>query len=180
LHLAQSLHLAQVLVLVGPAVGLGIMKLEKWMLRVIEIRVMIPNSNVAMSGANTEFLEELRVVELEIKSFIFIEIPRAQLHALNLLQAAALQLRCAQAKEGATADIDRSVIAFLESSDRTVVSSLKLSECHVSELDVNIRFPKYNKGAGQHFSIVPRSSYLLRQVIASSSALHSMTQNIKG
>jgi hypothetical protein len=115
-------------------------------------------------GANTEILEELRVVENEIKSFIFGEIPKAQHHVLNLLQAAALQLRCAQAKEGPTTDIDQSVIVFLESSDRTVVSSLKLSECHVSELDVNIRFPKYNKGAGQHFSIVPRSSYLLRQV----------------
>ncbi len=116
---------------------------------------------------NIETLKELLVVETEIKGFIFGEVPKAQNHVLNLLQAAAIQLRCAQAKEGPTPDIDRSVIAFLESSDRTVVSSLKLSECHVSELDVNIRFPKYNKGAGQHFSIVPRSSYLLRQVTAS-------------
>ncbi len=121
-------------------------------------------------GANS-ILEELLVVENEIKGFIFGEVPKAQQHVITLLQAAALQLRCAQAKEGPTSDIDRSVIAFLESSDRTVVSSLKLSECHVSELDVNIRFPKYNKGAGQHFSIVPRSSYLLRQVTASSSGL---------
>ena len=109
-----------------------------------------------------EIREELLALESDIRSFIFYECPKSQGHTMDLLQTAALHLRCAPAKEGS--DIDRSVIAFLESNDRTVVSSLRLSECHVSELDVNIRFPKYNKGAGQHFSIIPRSSYLLRQV----------------
>jgi hypothetical protein len=112
----------------------------------------------------SEIRDELTVLESELHHFIFSECSKSQLHILNLLQNAAMHLRCSPAKEGAGSDVDRSVIAFLESNDRTVVSSLRLSECHVSELDVNIRFPKYNKGAGQHFSIVSRSSYLLRQV----------------
>ena len=117
-----------------------------------------------VSTRSREIQDELDVLESEIHHFIFNECSNSQLYTFNLLKTAAINLRCSPAKEGSGSDVDRSVIAFLESSDRTVVSSLRLSECHVSELDVNIRFPKYNKGAGQHFSIVSRSSYLLRQV----------------
>ena len=55
-------------------------------------------------------------------------------------------------------------MVFLESEERTLVASLRLTECHVQDFDLNIRLPKYNKGQALSFSLMSKSPYLLRQI----------------
>jgi len=60
--------------------------------------------------------------------------------------------------------VNASAMVFLETEERSLVASLRLTECHVRDFDLNVRLPKYNKGQALSFSLMAKSPYLLRQL----------------
>jgi hypothetical protein len=111
--------------------------------------------------------QEREAVVVESWRFLDRNALDCQRHAAALLEEIAQQLRCVKLEQndkGFTTVVDKAATVFLESVDRAVVGSLKLSECHVQDFELSIRFPRYNKGTSMHYSIAPKTSYLLRQI----------------
>lgn len=111
--------------------------------------------------------EEREAVIVESWRFLDEHAMECKRHSAALLEEIAQQLRCVKHEKddkGEVTVVDKAAMVFLESEERAVVGSLRLSECHVQDFDLSIRFPRYNKGASAHYTIAPKTSYLLRQI----------------
>lgn len=110
---------------------------------------------------------ELEVVSHEMRTFLREDVERICREAMEMVNEVSMHLKCTELykdKDGGLVAAEEGSMLFLESDDKTVVGSLRISDCHVSDFDVNVRFPKYNKGGNMQFTIAHKFTYTLRQI----------------
>ncbi|EKX46904.1 hypothetical protein GUITHDRAFT_107257 [Guillardia theta CCMP2712] len=110
---------------------------------------------------------ELEVVSHEMRTFLREDVERICREAMEMVNEVSMHLKCTELykdKDGGLVAAEEGSMLFLESDDKTVVGSLRISDCHVHDFDVNVRFPKYNKGGNMQFTIAHKFTYTLRQI----------------